>query len=253
MTATDDRSPTPLKIVTAIGQEFEQVLDREGKGSKLRWASARHRRSTGALALVALLAVTGAAGAATGALPVGSVIPGDESSVRHSDHGTGPAETVLATGATPVAGPWRLTSYRSEGIVVDGEVAEAAGMPCVLLELTNAPEATHSRASSFCLAPGKPDFNMLSLPVVNSATGKSELVLYGFSPRGAAAVKLAGDDGQTIRVQTHDGLDAFPGSVWVMAVPSELKNAELVWINEDGRAADPKLDAGPHLARLQGR
>lgn len=161
----------------------------------------------------------------------------------------GKAGTYVANGAAAVAGPWRLTSFRSEGIVEDGEVVEPAGMPCVLVRLSDPPRTTPFRAGTICRAPGKSDFNVTSVPVWDAASGKAELILLGFAPEGAAAVELSSDVGDRIRSQAREG-SGLPSPVWVMAVPRGPKTGQLDWIDHAGRPAGEALDASPQLDRL---
>lgn len=209
----------------------------------------RHRRSpvTVALALLGALVAVAAAGAATGLLPVGTAIPGEQGGFRHN--GAPPDQTVVANGATAVAGPWRLTSFRSEGIVEDGAMVEPAGMPCVLLMLTDPPPKTPFRAGTICRAPGKSDFNVTSVPVWNAGSGDAELVLLGFAPAGAATVELRSEVGNTIRSEVYEGA-GLPGPVWVMAVPRGPKTGRLDWINNAGKPAGEPLDASDQFNRM---
>jgi hypothetical protein len=169
-------------------------------------------------------------------LPVGSVIEGGADR-EFAHNGASPEQTVLATGTTPVGGPWQLTTYRSEGIVDDqGELVEAKGLPCIRLLLTSPPPTNAINGSAFCLAPGKAKFNASSIPVVDESSGKKELIVYGFAPRHAAAVELALSNGGRIRSDTAPGRTTFPGTVWVIAAPPDLETAELTWVDGDGTA-----------------
>jgi hypothetical protein len=193
-----------------------------------------------ALVAMGLLLAT-AAGAATGLLSVGSVIRGGGDPGFEHD-GPSPEQTVIGTGATPVGGPWRLTSYRSEGIVDDrGEVAEPKGLPCVRLLLIEPPATNPINGSAFCLAPGKREFNLSSVPVVDESSGRAEVVLYGFAPRAATSVQLTYAGGGTIRSDTMPGGSSFPGAVWVLAAPPDMDAAELDWLDRSGNQAGERL------------
>ena len=240
-----DSSMSELKIVEAIGAQFER-LEREPSPSNVKRRFVRPL----ALAFVAALLITTAAAAATGVLSVGSVIPGGGDPGFEHDQAS-PEQTILATGTAPVGGPWQLTAYRSEGIVDDqGEVAEAKGLPCIRLLLTGPPPTNPINGSAFCLAPGKPDFNASSIPVLDESSGKTELVVYGFAPKDAAGVRLTATDAQTIRTDTEPGGQTFPGSVWVIAAPPGLEAAELDWVDANGNPAGAKFDASRHFDRL---
>jgi hypothetical protein len=204
-----------------------------------------------ALAVVGALLLATAAGAATGVLSVGSVIPGGADPGFQHD-GASPEQAVLATGTAPVGGPWQLTTYRSEGILDgEGNVAEAKGLPCVRFLLTAPPARNPINGSAFCLAPGKRDFNASSIPVVDESSGKNELIVYGFAPRNAAGVQLTDAGGKSIRSGTEPGEPRFPGNVWVIAAPPGLEAAELDWVDQSGNRAGAKLDASRHFDRLE--
>jgi hypothetical protein len=248
VTVTDEeyRSTSALPIVDALGEQFQRL---DQKMSRPR-AKRRLLRPL-ALAMVGALLIATAAGAATGVLSVGSVIPGGGDSGFEHDAAS-PEQTVLATGTAPVAGPWQLTTYRSEGIVDDqGDVAEPKGMPCIRFLLTAPPATNPINGSAFCLAPGKAEFNTMSIPVLDEASEKSELVLYGFAPRNAASVQLTAADGKTIRTDTEPGGTKFPGTTWVIAAPPGLEAAELDWVDRSGNRAGSTIDASPHFDRLE--
>ena len=193
-----------------------------------------------AIVAMGLLLAT-AAGAATGLLSVGSVIPGGGDPGFEHD-GPSPRQTVIATGETPVGGPWRLTSYRSEGIVDDrGDLAEPEGLPCIRFLLTDPPATNPINGSAFCLAPGKREFNLSSVPVVDDSSGGAEVIVYGFAPRAAATVQLTSARGERIRADTTSGGSSFPGAVWVLAAPPGTEAAELDWLDRSEKPAGERL------------
>jgi hypothetical protein len=246
VTDEEYRSTSGLKIVDAIGEQFQRL---DQKTSRPR-VKRRFLRPL-ALAFVGALLIATAAGAATGVLSVGSVIPGGGDPGFEHDAAS-PEQTVMATGTAPVAGPWQLTTYRSEGIVDDqGDVAEPKGLPCIRFLLTAPPATNPINGSAFCLAPGKAEFNMMSVPVLDEASGENELILYGFAPRNAAGVQLTAADGETIRTDTQSGGTKFPGTIWVIAAPPGLEAAELDWVDGSGNRAGAKLDASRHFDRLE--
>lgn len=245
MTDEEYRSTSGLKMVQAIGELFQRLDQKPSPRAKRRLLRPL------ALALGGAVLIATAAGAATGALSVGSVIPGGGDPGFEHDAAS-PEQTVLATGTAPVAGPWQLTAYRSEGIVDEqGDVAEPKGLPCIRFLLTAPPATNPINGSAFCLAPGKAEFNMMSVPVLDQASGKNELILYGFAPTNAARVQLRAADRKTIRSDTESGGTEFPGNVWVIAAPPGLEAAELDWVDRSGNRAGPKLDASSHFYRLE--
>lgn len=246
MANREDSATSGPRIVDAIGEQFER-LERGASLPRVKRGLLRPL----ILAFVGALLMATAAGAATGVLSVGSVIPGGGDAGFEHD-GASPEQTVLSTGTTPVGGPWQLTTYRSEGIVDEqGEVVEAKGLPCIRLLLTGPPPRNPINGSAFCLAPGKPDFNASSIPVLDESSGKSELVFYGFAPRNAAGVQLTAADGRTIRSDIEPGGPGFPGNVWVIAAPPGLEAAELDWVDRSGNHAGANRDASRDFDRLK--
>jgi hypothetical protein len=240
------RSAGELEVVGAIGEQFRR-LDEKASRSRVGRRFVRPL----ALALVGALLVGTAAAAATGVLTVGSIVPAGEDPGFEHDRPS-PEQVVLASGMAPVAGPWRVTAYRSEGLADEhGDVLEAKGLPCIRFLLTAPPPTNPINGSAFCLAPGKQPFNMMSVPVVDEASARNELILYGFAPRNAAGVQLTAADGNTIRTDTEPGGTRFPGTVWVIAAPSGLEAAELDWIDRSGNRAGAHLDASHDFDELK--
>jgi hypothetical protein len=241
-----DGSSSGLRIVDAIGGQFARLEQEANRASVKR----RFLRPL-ALAFGGLLVIAAGAGAAIGALSVGSVIPaGEDPGFEH--RGPSPKQTVLARGTTPVGGPWQLTTYRSAGVVDEqGESLEARGLPCIRLLLTAPPSRNPINGSAFCLAPGKPDFNASSIPVLDESSRKNELIIYGFAPTSAAAVQLTAAGGKTIRSDTEPGEPEFPGKIWVIAAAPGLEDAELDWVDRTGNQAEAKLDASRHFDQLE--
>jgi hypothetical protein len=100
-------------------------------------------------ALASVLVVATAAAGGSGMLSPGDVILGAEPT-GPPENRQGMDETVLATGTTPIAGPWRITGYKSDGAIANGEVVEPAGLPCVRLMLSAPPEGTPYGGRGFC-------------------------------------------------------------------------------------------------------
>src|SRR5215212_1246635 len=239
------RSVDELKVVGAIGDQFRR-LDETASRPRVR----RHFVRPLAFALVGALLVATAAGAATGVLTVVSIIPGGGDPGFEHDRPS-PEQAVLASGTAPIAGPWRVTTYRSQGIADErGDVLEAKGLPCIRFLLTAPPAANPINGSAFCLAPGKQTFNLMTLPVIDEASAKKEVILYGFAPKNAAGVQLTAADGTTIRTNTEPGGTRFPGAVWVIAAPAGLEAPELDWIDASGNRARAQLDASHDFDEL---
>jgi hypothetical protein len=243
MTRGEDAT-SELKIVDALGKELERVTQRRGVLGGLRGRVRRGGRKTFALALAGVFVAAGAAGATTGALSVGDVIPGGDPAPPPENR-LSVDETVLATGAAPVAGPWRMTAYASEQ-----SEGQPAGLPCVRLVLTNPPKGTPLAGSGFCGEVGD-DFGAASLPVINSS-GQAVLLIFGIAPEKAATVELAAAGGAETRTQTQDGVgDARRGDVFVLVVPPGSHQGELRWLDEKGEPGAKQLDASGFFDRLE--
>jgi hypothetical protein len=219
-------TPSGLAIVAAIGREFDR-LEREGRaprrhGSFLRWG-----RSTVALALMGGLLIAAGAGAATGLIAVGDVIPGG-GKTGPPNYGMSVSETIVATGTSPIAGPWRMGAYASEGVQYEGEVLEEQGTPCVRLTLSAPPTGTPIGGTALCGKLGEETaFAGSSLPVV-AKTGETEALLFGTAPEASTSVEFTGD-GARIGAPTHAGPAGVPGDFWVISVPPGIRDAQVTW------------------------
>jgi hypothetical protein len=224
-------TPRGLEVVAAIGREFDR-LQREGRGRTGQGSFVRWGRGTGALALMGGLVVAVAgAGAATGLLSVGDVVPGGGKPGPPA-YGMAVGETIVATGTSPVAGPWRLGAYASEGMQFEGEVLEAQGTPCLRLVLSAPPAGTPLAATALCGGSGeKTSFAGSSLPVTANS-GESEALLFGTAPETSESVVFTGD-GARISAPTTEGPAGAPGDVWVIPVPPGIRHARVTWYGTD--------------------
>jgi hypothetical protein len=236
MTDGGQASGSQLQIVAAIREELERAIERD------HGARRSPRRRMVGLALAGALTLATAAGAASGALDVGTVMPGGAptGSNERAD------ETVLATGTTPVAGEWRMTSYTSKEFVHGGQVVERGGLPCVRLMLVD--QRRSPLAGSGWCAEIEDGFHVASLPFADSQ-GRAEVILFGIAPEGAGGVELSADDGLRIRERTYPGPADFAGDVWVIAAPTALSNPTVDWIDARGRPAGADHDASGQLER----
>lgn len=196
-----------------------------------------------AVAVAGLLIVGGPA-AATGVLPSGtSVESGSDPGSGHV-HGNHADRTVLARGASPVAGPWRLTAVRT---TADGNSPPG---DCLQLLLTEPPPGTPMSATVLCQNVGETEFKAASVPVVNPLTGEAETLLFGAVP-GAGTVQLDADDGTTVAANATPlpPGSSFPARPWVMAVPSGPRTGDLHSTDENGRQ-QRTIDASRYLDQL---
>jgi hypothetical protein len=194
-----------------------------------------------ATALALGLLSVGAAGAATGLLP-GDVIPGGDDPENPYTHGP-EEQTVVARGVSPVAGPWRLTSLSHEA------TAESTAGDCLELVLTQPPPGSPIAATLLCQDAGKSDFKADSVPVINTVTDQSEILLFGAAPETAGSVSVAADGGKTSHAELRQGPTYFPGDAWVVVLPSGLKTGELKLTDEKGSLRD-QMDASRYFDQL---
>jgi hypothetical protein len=197
-----------------------------------------------AIAAVSLVAVTGAA-AATGILSrddggVGRVIEGASPPPLGSD------EVVLATGATPVGGPWRLTARASEAIVDDGEELQPAGLPCLEFLLL-APRKGNFAGSGQC-GTRADGFIVMGVPVEDER-GRTEVILWGHAPEQASGVELTGKGIGSLRADTIDGPADFDGDVWVLPAPTYVEDAWVDWLGGGGNPAGHSQEAASIISR----
>jgi hypothetical protein len=211
--------------------------------------SIRNARSAVVVGVVAAVVTAGVAAAAAGMFDVGSTIPGDERGAPgRSDLSVD--ETVLAAGQSPVGGPWRITSYASEGVRSEGEIVEPEGLGCLRLTLVAPSAKSPVGWSGFCGEPGNGGFAAGSVPVVDDS-GNAGLILFGPAPGAATAVVLRGPDGRALAdVRTSDDPTPDERTLWALEVTGGLDGAELVWLDEKGDAAGSSLDAADFSARL---
>lgn len=191
-----------------------------------------------------------------GALAANSALnPGD---TIHGGAPSGPPQnrmaqdqTVLLSGASPIGGPWRLVSYRSEGVRDGSTVIEPRGLTCIRLILDDPPQGSPQAGSGWC-GDVKGNFNAASLPIRDSS-GRSEVLLFGNAPKSASAVKLTADGGKTDQVATRDGGTTYSGTVWAMPTAPALNNARVAWVHSNGspdpdqRMVSDQLDRGRRI------
>jgi hypothetical protein len=92
-----------LKAVAALGRKFSRL---ETSSARSRRVVVLRQRRIAVLAVVIAMVSVGSVGAATGLIPVGTQHESPARDSRDSLH------TVVASGSSPVAGKWRVESYR---------------------------------------------------------------------------------------------------------------------------------------------
>lgn len=205
------------------------------------------RRTAIFLGAVGALVVGGVAVGATGGFRVGSEIqPGEPAGPSRNELGV--TETVLAKGASPVSGSWRITSFGSPGLKADGEILEENGSPCIRLMLDDPPEGAPQGGSGFCLQELGSKFLMASLPVMDRA-GHSEHILFGTAPENSSAVAFRAEDGADVRRSTSEGPPEFAGDVWALPVPIGGSDPRVTWYTDSGTVGGTR-DASGYVDRL---
>ena len=87
------------------------------------------------------------------------------------------------------------------------------------------------------------------LPVLDRASGRAELLLFGSAPDGTRSVDLTAEGGRALRAETAEPAASYPGRAWVMPVPRGWSAGRLRGIGPAGEAGS-ELDASAQLARL---
>ncbi len=218
--------------------------DNDGRGRsvlKSRWVLV-------ATVVAALVVATGAV-AASGVLSVGDKIETGQPPAP----GQAPVENdeiVMATGSTPVGGPWQITTHKSPRVVdEEGTEHQPEGLPCWRIVLRDPPKGTPLPGGGYCgEGAGIGGFNVASVPA-SDGNGNIEVILWGPAPENAAQVELYSDNGKVIRTETQEGPDGYDGDFWVLAAPHTLKDAQVGWVSDDGQAGPRRLDASSDLER----
>jgi len=246
MTNKQSTPSSGLRIVAAIGEEFDRVVeDHRDLALGGRPSPGRGGRLLAACLAGCLLLGVGAGGAATGILPVGSIIPGGQDPENKFEHGSD-EQTIVARGVAPVAGPWRLTALRTKG---NPDTGEPPG-DCLELLLTDPPPGSPIGATLLCQNVGKSEFKADSIPVIDTSSGAAELLLFGSVPEPASSVELTADVGAPRRAETYQAPPGFgAGRPWVMIASAGQEASRLWSINPNG-SRRAELDASTYLEQL---
>jgi hypothetical protein len=155
------------------------------------------------------------------------------------------APTVVATGATPVAGPWRLTAYESGRLASDGDVYSPEGLPCLELRLLDPPDGYPSAGGSCGVQPKAPGFTRGQSRYPRTVGRPDELILYGRAPERADAVELRAG-GKTISTPTVSPPSGIPGRFWLLARPPEdAAGGHVRWVDRDTGARGRPVEVLP--------
>jgi hypothetical protein len=213
----------PARGLEPTDAEVARVLARARVGRRHRF---RERRVVAA-ALVAVLVGTAGAGAATGLLPVGSVIP--LSKKQQGDGLTYVSDrTVVATGRAEAAGRWRMS------------VADSNRGFCFAIELLDqrAPGSRGPMLAEGCGGSSR-TFDVASLG--GGSLLPDTTLVYGPAPEEATAVRVTAE-GFSRTTTAYEGPADIPGNFFVIELPRKgLRNALVNWLDAEGRVHEPGI------------
>jgi hypothetical protein len=190
-----------------------------------------------ALALVPTLVLLGDGddpadqpGAVPGLAPIGTVIPKGEGTPRRpEDH------MIVATGVSPVAGPWQLETYRSTRIADPdtGEEYQPAGLRCLGVYLLDAPQGPTGggQCGEF---PRTPGFSRVQMTVRNDQGEDREILVYGRAPAEATAVVITVDGASRRSVEPFEGPAGADGDFYLIPIPPEWERGRVNWLDGSG-------------------
>jgi hypothetical protein len=179
-----------------------------------------------------------------GPLPVGSV-------VRRG----GEEHTVVATGNAPVAGPWQMEAYESTRLTdpETGEEYQPAGLPCLGVALLGPTADAPIQLSGGCGEfPRTPGFGrgQISVPPGGRRADTTpirvkEILVYGRAPEQAASVVLTAEGEVRERVEPFQGPPSVSGDFYLMAIPPDLKNGRVNWLDREGNEGSRGIELLP--------
>jgi hypothetical protein len=183
----------------------------------------------GAPAVAAGVAVAAAALVAVVVLGAGER---EAPTIRDGPRGTQPPAIggrVVATGRTPVAGPWRMSVRRRD---------------CVGITLTRPKPEFIIGAAGFCgpfrLTPGftRGEFWVPARP------RSRERILFGRAPERVSAVVVTAKNGRTIRANLYQGPNGVRGDFYLTVIPLDLVG-RVNWLDANGRPGSRGIRVRP--------
>lgn len=187
--------------------------------------------------------------------PVGTVIPKGEGDPPRQSR-----STVVATGTSPVVGPWQMEAWRSTPIEdpKTGEVYQPAGLRCLSLFLVGPRRHEFGSGSGQCGEfPRTPGFSRLQLPVVifsstperNQRLRRRPVLVYGRLPERAARVVVSAPDGLRLTARPHEGPRSARGDFYAISVPVAHPGARINWLKQDGTEGSRGIRLLPPITR----
>ena len=229
----------------ALALDLIRVL--ETSSARSRRVVVLRQRRIAVLAVVIAMVSVGSVGAATGLIPVGTQ---HESPARDSGDSL---HTVVASGSSPVAGKWRVESYRGGPVTgPTGQVARPAGARCLAL-LIGGKAPDFAGGSSICGGKLATDaFGYSSNPIRDKQSGRNELLLYGWAPAGTETVQLSGPGGLDLSARTQ-GPRNVKQRYWVISAPPLPSGGRLTTTGPGGTVGDSIKVIPTPLARFESR
>jgi hypothetical protein len=172
-----------------------------------------------------------------GAAPVGTVIPKGEGTPRRAEE-----HTVVATGVTPVAGPWQMETYASTRLAdpQTGEEYQPAGLRCLGVYLLDPPDVSGPAGGGQCGEfPRTPGFGRVQLTVRDGQGDAQEILVYGRVPAEATAVVITVDGVERRRVEPLPGPPQEEGDFYLITIPPGWDSGEVNWLDEQGNEGSP--------------
>ena len=148
-----------------------------------------------------------------------------------------PGAEVVATGTSPIAGPWEIFTQQSERLAdpETGEVYQPEGLRCLGLWLRDAPPDQPGGITVQCGEfPRTPGFSRIQKTVPDVAGGAREILVYGRAPEDAALVRLTPDAGEAIEMKPLEGPAGESGDFYLLAVPADIGEGHVNWIDDEG-------------------
>jgi hypothetical protein len=172
-------------------------------------------------------------------------LPGGSLDVSYRFDGPS-APTVVGTGRTPIAGPWRMAIYESERHVVDGDLYEPEGLPCIELSLLDPPDGFPQRGGGCGVQPKTPGFTRGQARYPRAVGGGvRELVMYGRAPDRAARVEVDAG-GRKLSTRAFEGPAGVPGRFWLIArPPRDFAGGHVYWVDRDGERGSRRVEVLP--------
>ena len=158
-----------------------------------------------------------------------------------------PGAEVVATGTSPVAGPWEIFTYTSERLAdpETGREFQPAGLRCLGIRLPDPPPDHSGGISGQCGEfPRTPGFSRIQKTVPDVAGGAREILVYGRVPEEAALVRVTPDGGAPVEAEPIEGPAGEPSDFYLIAVPSDTKG-RVNWIDEGGNEGSGGIELHP--------